>query len=295
MSKQRFLQRSKRRFSSVWRSITRPVRRAVRLVKRRLNRRQSKSGVAGKVLVILSFPLTLLRAVWHQVRRQLRKMVQRRKLRFAVQGSVAVAVASIAIVTIAAQLSVSDEVVLRDYRIAADSALADEDYPSAVVFYKRILQISSGNSEAKYLLATALEAEGSTVRAESMIHELAPDNSQGYAMAHLWRARRELESERDMSDQMRAAKRHLTFAVEADPLLHDAHNLLSRVLIQEQQYAAAIPHLEVAAEYQPLLLMSLANLYQVVGRENDAVAISKQAGRFFRRKPQRLKATSPLG
>lgn len=274
-----------RKLRSLYRSVTRPFRRAVRAVSSRSKKSNKSSGVVGILLSIVYFPFTLIRLLWRQWRRAMRKVIGRRQMRFALQGSIAATVGLVAVVTISARLTKSEDVVLSDYRMAADLALADEDYGRARIYYERILQISPGNRESRYLLASTLEQLGLEARAESMMHDLAPDSQNGYAMAHLWIAQQILE-DANSEEKIRDAKRHLMFAVESDSTLGEAHNLLARILVQHQEFAEAIPHLEFASRQQPALLMSLANVYQLIGKEDDAVKTAKQARTYFQAKTE---------
>src|SRR5262249_38534880 len=125
---------------------------------------------------------------------------------------------------------------------------------------------------------------GQTDRAFGLLSELAPENRQGYAPAHLWWAQ-QLVLRSSNAEQRHRAEIHLVRALDGeleDP--EEAHALLGQLYAERDRLDDAELHLQKAVKSRPYLRLWLARLYAkrkdfLRARQEAQIAVNFYRGR----------------
>jgi tetratricopeptide (TPR) repeat protein len=145
-----------------------------------------------------------------------------------------------------------------------------------------------GDPQIRYNLAVCLKDLGQIDRAVALLDSLAPDDRPGYALAHLWKARR-IWSEKGTTAtpaDARAGEQQVLLALEASPNDVEANAMLGTYYLNTGRTEQAIPYLGKAAAGRPELLLPLARACQSRGESSVARLRAREARRIFQERAE---------
>lgn len=134
--------------------------------------------------------------------------------------------------------------------------------PFAMVLFRRVLQLQSGDQRAQWVIGMIMAQRGSLNQAKERMRRIAPDDREGYVPAHAWMAQY-LIAQRSMlreltSEYVQTTLHHLTTAIKGSrvplPLLLTG----SQFLWEINQRDLAVELLQRAAQADPQYSLSLA-------------------------------------
>lgn len=168
------------------------------------------------------------------------------------------------------------------YREIGGRAWSSRNYETARVAYWRLATLKSDKrSEYLFYLAMNLLGLNREQEAQGILGTLAPLDRPGYGEAHLFIAQKLLTATNAPPEARRLAEKHLLRAVEGNPKLKDAHNILGQIYTSDGNYLAAKKHLlEVVAERGEANLL-LALVMRSLGDNGGANAYAERAVKYF--------------
>jgi exosortase len=168
------------------------------------------------------------------------------------------------------------------YGKTAYAALEAERYHEAELWFQKLKQWDDGSELATYGLARIAESLGDRERARKMMQQIAPDDRQGYAQAHLWLVR-DLVRDVEIPNARETAliEHHLLATVASLPGEIDAQETLGRMYLAQGRYDAASEHLAVAARKRPELLLLLARVHGLRGQAKARLRATQQAKDYY--------------
>jgi tetratricopeptide (TPR) repeat protein len=168
------------------------------------------------------------------------------------------------------------------YREIGGRAWGARDYETARVAYWRLATLKSDKrSEYLFYLAMNLLGQNRDQEAQGILANLAPLDRPGYGEAHLFIAQRLLSATNAPPDARRLAERHLLRAVEGNPKLTDAHNILGQIYTSGGNYQAAKKHLLEVVPVRGEANLLLALVLRALGDTSGGNAYAKRAAEFF--------------
>lgn len=170
---------------------------------------------------------------------------------------------------------------LNPYRIQAGEALQQKNYERARICFERLTQLDPTNSEYRFGLVQTLAALNQRDQLEAILEQLAPGDKQGYAKAHLVRARLILGSGKATPETLIQAERHLIRTLQGEPDMIDAHVMLAVLYQQTGRGEKAEQHLKAASKVLPEYNLALARLYESRGRKDEALRLAKESANYF--------------
>ena len=141
-------------------------------------------------------------------------------------------------------------------------------------------------SQARFEQAIALGKSGENSKADAMLAELAPDDKSGYTPAHRMRAMILASQLRGNANPKVLNQLRWHLENSGNETTVEIEKLWVAYFVTSGQPKLAIPHMEDAAKLNPLLLISLANLYVQTGDKSAENQALRDAETFFE---QRLK------
>jgi tetratricopeptide (TPR) repeat protein len=185
-----------------------------------------------------------------------------------------------------ASLSSREELTAR-YLDRAQSAFKARDYAAALTCYERLAPLGKERPEILFGLARASLAQGQFGRADVILQSLAPPKRTGYPPAHLWLARRLLQSAPADKGVRQAAKEHLRSALDGDLDERDAaYGLLGQLYLEEKDYVQAEAYLAKAVKTHPQLRLKRARMHQEQGNLHEARNEALSAVEYFQARAQ---------
>lgn len=234
--------------------------------------------------------------------RQLAVWWSRRETRYLLRGLPALVVFSAAGWLLIAGRLRSDAVLAETYLGAARHAEATNKPEVAALLLERVVRLRPADDETLFELATMAQQAGDQARAAVLIRQLAPDDGQGYAPAHVQVGRYYLNRLHLATGNFERAQTHLSHALTLDPDNPTAHALLGQLYFSRGAWDPAITELEGALEaaqsgardlpeelYAVRLL--LAKAYSFRGRTEEAARL----GRAVRQHYAEQLAANPRG
>jgi tetratricopeptide (TPR) repeat protein len=168
------------------------------------------------------------------------------------------------------------------YRDLGSKAWGARDHETARVAYWRLATLKSDKrSEYQYYLALNLLALNREQEAQGLLATLAPLDRPGYGEAHLFIAQRLLSATNAPPEARRLAERHLLRAVEGNPKLTDAHNILGQIYTSEGNYQSAKKHLLEVVPIRGEANLLLALVLRALGDASGATAYAERAAKYF--------------
>ncbi len=133
---------------------------------------------------------------------------------------------------------------------AKEGQVKGSDY--ADLLYRRVLQLESNNTRARYYIAYRMAAAGNILQARARMQELAPEKGKGFEPAHAW-------------------------------LAADLVQQFTRGELRVDQQPALIHHLEIAStwnEVDPRLLIFYAGILENQNKIDEAIKICRRAAQL---------------
>ncbi len=164
---------------------------------------------------------------------------------------------------------------------AAAAADADEagDDRTAAVCYNRLLQDHPGDVDAKFHLATSLDAIGQADAARSLYLQLAPAAGPGYAPAHLRLAKRDLAGDRPSPAALDDAQRHLAPVLQRGPGDAEANYWLAVLCAERGRWELVATPAAQVGPLRDVLAQRLARVAQAQGNADQATLWAHDGGR----------------
>jgi tetratricopeptide (TPR) repeat protein len=171
------------------------------------------------------------------------------------------------------------------YRELGGRAWNAKNFETARVAYWRLATLKSDKrSEYLFYLAMNLLGLNRDQEAQGILAQLAPLDRPGYGEAHLFIAQRLLTATNAPPEARRLAERHLLRAVEGNPKLTDAHNILGQIYTSEGNYQAAKKHLLEVVPVRGEANLLLAVVLRSLGDLSGANAYAERAVKYFAEK-----------
>jgi tetratricopeptide (TPR) repeat protein len=166
---------------------------------------------------------------------------------------------------------------------AAELAMANQDYPKALIAYQRMLQVGHADAATQFRLARCLAAQGQYQRAIQLLYALAPDDTTGYLPAHRVRAFLILQAPQTTAADLALARRHLERVLAANPEDHEAHGLLATLLLRQKDTPGARDQFVQSTSGRPDMALNAALLSRELGdpkgvADNAALAVAYYQG-----------------
>ena len=203
------------------------------------------------------------------------------------------------------------------YSTQASTSLNAGDYPTAVLCYKRAMQLYpdeplqsklklglamtlDGQGKAKIRQAEALkgdakramaeEGAGLRSRAIALVRQLAPEDTIGdLPQAHIWLAQVMMFELAPTPTILRSVETHLKYYLkrpptsnDPDPNSIDAKAMLGHLCVTTRRYKMARPYLEETVAERPILLVELAEACRSLGENKDAEEYARRARDLLR-------------
>jgi tetratricopeptide (TPR) repeat protein len=179
------------------------------------------------------------------------------------------------------------------YEETAVSALAEKDYPTALVAAQRLLGFGSEKrNEAIFLIAKSKLGLGRTGDAAGLLEMIAPYDKPVYAPAHLLVARNLIDRpDPDVrTDQATIAQLKNVLALEPDSV--EAKALLANLSLKKKNWLEARKYLEEIVSSKPEAMFQLIDIARALGDERDATAWKTKALTHYRAKFEDPKSSS---
>ncbi|MBX7102711.1 MAG: tetratricopeptide repeat protein [Gemmataceae bacterium] len=164
----------------------------------------------------------------------------------------------------------------------------------ARTYVEKAIRLTEGTREDfTFSLANVLAESGEFEHCRAIMEKLAPEESNGFGPAHLWRGdllMREMRA--DTPDVEKAIERHYVRGYESAKLKPESPEYLQAVLRLGNLYARtgrindAIKYIEKVEEAFPQQRMLLAELYNRAGRKDDARRTLVSIERYFKAKTE---------
>ena len=175
-------------------------------------------------------------------------------------------------VTVLAVMVMSDAAnVQAHYERVASGFLQAQNFPAARIANERLLLLGEDSPETQFALALALLGEGESARAHWIINRLAPLDAPGHAPAHHFLANHFSKQQTALAEQ------HWLRVIELRPDAVAPRAQLGQLYFQTGRYAAAEPHLRLAAPAYPELSLQLAAVYRARQQPETARRWAEQA------------------
>jgi tetratricopeptide (TPR) repeat protein len=157
------------------------------------------------------------------------------------------------------------------YRQLAIQSYQEGDFKSARVFLERIYRDGDNGNEVTFFLASTLDGQGESQRANAMVDSLSPDSSVGYPDAHLLKAKILLAPTAFKSkSEAERAFHHLDAAQSKFRSSADWLSLKGKFYLMVNQPEQAVRYLREAAKRDPNLLYEVGMVYKKLGRGEEA-------------------------
>lgn len=167
------------------------------------------------------------------------------------------------------------------YRVQAGDAFQHKDYERARICFERLTQLDPDSNEYRFGLVQTLAALNQREQLEAILDQLAPNDKQGYAKAHLVRARLLLATGKPTPETVIQAERHLIRTLQGEPDFIDAHVMLALLYQQTGRAEKAEQHLKAASKALPEYNLALARFYHSRGRKDEAQRLAKESANYF--------------
>jgi tetratricopeptide (TPR) repeat protein len=172
------------------------------------------------------------------------------------------------------------------YEKKADDLYKAQDYPGALVCFKRLLAFAPERADVRYNTAVLLEKTGDPARAESMARALAPEKQPGYPPAQLWMARHIMADRARLAVQANVAEGHLRRFLQAakkdSPEAREAVVRLGELCALTGRLPEAKSYLESTAKDRPELLLELARINQQLEDREASLSNARAAMKLAR-------------
>lgn len=181
--------------------------------------------------------------------------------------------------------------ILSRYRLAAQSALQNDDADSALVYNKRLFDLGDDRPAVIYGRVVIADKQGQKKSALELASRIAPEDGVGYGFAHRYLAEhlRRLPLDERQSGWIDRLIHHLEAAIEKDAKPIEAHAVLGQVLVAGNRLEDALPHLRAATFKRPDLNLVTARTCVLLGRKTDARTYASHAQAYY----EKLRKANP--
>ncbi len=190
--------------------------------------------------------------------------------------------AAVVVAFVVAAWQNSDAALRARYLQAGDQAARTGEPGLARTWYLKAIALGENSPEVRYRLALCQEALGWPAAAEALLAPLTEAGPNGYAPAHLHRARRRLADADHDPHAVPEAVAQLERALARQPELTEAHLLLGNLYWSIGRREEAELHLLKAAREKPALYLLLANHALAGGDVARAQRFARLALDYFR-------------
>jgi tetratricopeptide (TPR) repeat protein len=237
-----------------------------------------RSSFRRSLLSVLRMPFKVLTGTAGAVFGSIRLVVSgianlwgHRSRKYLLQGLPAILVAVTSIWLAIAANGAKDELP-GEYQIAAITAAARGDYDASRLYYERLETLDGGTDRTRYELAVNLALTGKIDRASGIMQTLAPDDANGYGLAHLWRAERILAQADafENREQLELAYKLLTRAQAELPESSRVNLRLAQFLVAVNRYDEAVRFMRIACRFDRKLHYELGMLLASLQRVDEA-------------------------
>lgn len=171
-------------------------------------------------------------------------------------------------VVAAAKFSPRDRL-LEEYEKSTEQAKTAAEFEAASVYLRRQIQFRPDSTELKMEQVRMYEHMEKWEEAESLLSTMAPSEGMGVAEAHAHKAH--YLAKRGLSrDQLLEFERHLTKALELEPDNPLANALMANLHLQRGDRRRAAECLAIASDRNPILRLTLAEIYRSMGDQARA-------------------------
>lgn len=168
------------------------------------------------------------------------------------------------------------------YRRIALKSFEDGDFDSARVYLERVYRSGDRGNDVTFFLASTLNGQGESQRANAMIESLAPDDSVGFAEAHFMKAKVLLAGGRLASKE--AAQKvfhHLDASRTRYAENPEWGAAFAKFYLLVGKPEEAVTYLRRASRLDPGYLFDLARLLRSQNRQAEALPVYEGATRHM--------------
>jgi tetratricopeptide (TPR) repeat protein len=211
----------------------------------------------------------LIDDIWHflfGIPQLLESWEPERRLRL-YRGFPSLAIVIVLLGAFAYSLAISGSIANR-YRTAMQQAMVASDFKQAAILGGRLVsQREQVDPATRMTYALALQQSGEVTRGEAILADLAPDDQPGFQPAHRLRAASVASQLRGKSDTEILDRLRWHLENSGSELNATVEKLWTAYYVTVGQPELGIPHMEAAAQADPKLYSSLANLFSQVGNK----------------------------
>lgn len=162
--------------------------------------------------------------------------------------------------------------------------------PLIEIAYRRLLTTEPFNQKARFYVAKVMERRGQLSQTRSLMQELAPLNSVGYAEAHAWLARDLIKRAQRTKSPLpeRELMHHLKANAEAPKSDPEMLMLQASILERQGNMAQAMISMEKAVSISEKHALNLALLYQRNSKGDLQKATAKRAQAYYAKELKKL-------
>lgn len=176
--------------------------------------------------------------------------------------------------------NIDTDAVARRYSKATQDAIKAKEYDQAELLLRKLLKLQPKDPSHKYFLAICWENKGNEHRAASIISQIAPHDTNGYAPAHYWMARK-LMAKNDIRQTDRrtaqAIEHHLKASLKDTRVQNSVQMNLAQLYASQREYDKAIAAYEQLKKRGPRYWPTLSMLYTSAGKTTQAERAAEQA------------------
>jgi tetratricopeptide (TPR) repeat protein len=222
-------------------------------------------------------------AVWLWVSFRVGPWWTDRKTRYLLQGLPALIVMTAGVLTFVGVFLMGARAseITTAYQRRAEESLATQP-AEALTCYERLVDTDENRLEHLFGLAQACEKTRAHQRALGILNQLAPLDRRGYAPAHKYLAQVLLSPGQVSAEALDEAECHLVRVLEQEPDSVGAHVLLAQIYLVSNRLEKARPHLIQGSAIRPEFHLTLARLYNTLGRKASGVLEATRAEVLFR-------------
>lgn len=189
---------------------------------------------------------------------------------------------AIPVMAVTGRSATNQSQIRKSYEQAAVATAKAEDFAASELWCRKLLTLDPKSQEAKFRLALAIQASGDEKRAETLFEQLAPAKGAGYPPAHYYLAGQLVkEGRKPTPEELRTTVWHLNQVLDLQPNDLNAQSLLAHVQMMRGEQEAAAETLERMVVSMPELHLTLAGIYQQLGRPETAEQHAGQARQHF--------------
>jgi tetratricopeptide (TPR) repeat protein len=195
---------------------------------------------------------------------------------------------SLAVFCLGSATQVSRSDLLERYRRSAAKAADRGNTAAAALWLEKASLLRPDDLECQFRLAVAADRDGRPDRSRAILRRIAPADAKGYPRAHFWLAKEMLQRRASLTaKEEEALEHHLEHALEDPANRPEAYAMLGQFYLRRGDLDRAIAQLERSAAESPVMLVTLAQMYKLQQRTQQALSAARKGRDFFREKVTR--------